>query len=239
MNAALDPTAMETETTPNRMSGYFAAAQARPQLPKTDQERHAVLTDCVMAAIIAMRELLYCGDPQIVMMAADKILDVERTRIRHDRNVSGCKPPLQKIDFDELNQGMMPQSQRAHAAPASDSAAMQSLGADGIEGMFKNLEKLFGINDDDDEMEEEVAPPPAKPAPAYAKSEDEALAWHAAEMRSCMSKAAKMEPGSSLREISETEAMTIVRDHLKKWQFAATAIPKGGFWRAIAERTEK
>jgi hypothetical protein len=122
MNATIDPTAteVEREAPANRMKGYFAANKPKRQLPKTPQERHELLSDCVMEAILAARDLLNDEDKSVVLKAAETILKVERTRIRHDRNVSGCIPPLQKIDpslFEEQEDAERPKS-HSHAEHA-------------------------------------------------------------------------------------------------------------------------
>jgi hypothetical protein len=241
MNATLDPPVdeMETETPANRIKGYYASK--RPELPKTDLERHAVLTDCVMASILALKELLYCGDPQVVMGAADRILAVEKTRLRHDRNVSGCKPPLQKIDPSQFDDDLPSVQKQDAKRPTKRSHTMVS----GDEEMLlsqleKNLEMMFGTdNDEEDDVKEAPAPVPTKPAAVYAKTEEEALDWHVVELREGLRKAEKEQPGDVKDVQNDAEARMIVEFHLNGWKMKAIEIPKGGFWRTVAAKMKK
>jgi hypothetical protein len=239
MNATLDPpvTEFDTKTTvPNRIKGYYASK--RPELPKTDLERHAVLTDCVMASILALKELLYCGDPQVVMGAADRILAVEKTRLRHDRNVSGCRPPLQRIDpseFDETLPSVQKQdaehpTKRGHSIASGDEEML-------LAQLEKNLGMMFGSGSDEEDVEE--APVPTKPAPVYAKTEEEALDWHANELREGLRRAEKYDPGNVKDIQNDAEARMVVGFHLNGWKMKAIDIPKGGFWRTVAGKMKK
>jgi hypothetical protein len=241
MNATLDPPVdeMKTEMPANRIKGYYASK--RPELPKTDLERHAVLTDCVMASILALKELLYCGDPQVVMGAADRILAVEKTRLRHDRNVSGCRPPLQRIDpseFDENLPSVQKQdaehpTKRGHSIASGDEEML-------LAQLEKNLGMMFGSGNDNEEVEEAPAPVPTKPAPVYAKTEEEALDWHVDELREGLQRVEKQEPGGSVKDVrNDAEARMLVGFHLNGWQMKAIEIPKGGFWRTVAAKMKK
>lgn len=235
MNATLDPPDTETDTVPrtthNRMAGYFATA--KPKLPKTDVERHAVLTDCVMAALLAMQEQLYCGVPELVTEAAKVIVDVEKTRIRHDRNVTGCKPPLQQLDMSALDD-RVPVKCRPVGFPAMRSPAAPVMNEDGLSDMIANLEAMLGSQDDDEE--DDVAPPvkPMKPAPAFAKSEEQALEWHVEEMRKGLEQVEQREPGTLKVPQNEGELRKLLGAHLNAWKMKAIEIPQGGFWRTVA-----
>jgi hypothetical protein len=250
MNATLDPTAteVECESPANRMSGYFATAKPKRQLPKTPQERHELLSDCVMEAILAARDLLNDEDKSVVLKAAETILKVERTRIRHDRNVSGCIPPLQKIDpsqFEEQEDAERPKShsyaerrneggQRGHSIASGDEEML-------LAQLEKNLGMMFGNGDDDEDVEEEApAPVPSKPAPVYAKTEEEALDWHTDELREGLRRVEKFEPGGSVKDVqNDAEARMLVGFHLNEWKMKAIEIPKGGFWRTVAGKMKK
>jgi hypothetical protein len=217
MTATLEP-----EAVAHRLSGYFATPK-KPEYPQSEQERYEIFSDCVMAAILAARKLLTSEDPAVVLKAAETILKIERTRIRHNRNVSGCRPPLREI---------------AEIPSAAKHSTTDEKAREEIESMFANLEKLFAQHEAEESEEEQVeAAPPVKPAPVFAKTEDEALAWHAEELRAGMKRAAMHNPNEGLREVSEVEADQILRLQFREWKIAAIGIPKGGYWRAVAERT--
>jgi hypothetical protein len=52
-------------------------------------DREGVLSDAVFAAIRALQRLLISDDPHLTLKAAEMILDLEKTRLRHGRPVSG------------------------------------------------------------------------------------------------------------------------------------------------------
>jgi hypothetical protein len=216
MNATL-----ESEAVAHRLSGYFATPQ-KSELPKSEQERYEIFSDCVMAAILAARKLLTSENPAVVLKAAETILKIERTRIRHNRNVSGCRPPLREI---------------AEIPSAAKHSTTDAKANEEIESMFANLEKLFAQHEAEECEEEVEAAPPVKPAPVFAKTEDEALAWHAEELRAGMKRAAKTNPNEGLREVSKVEADLVLKSQFRDWKIAAVSIPKGGYWRAVADRT--
>jgi hypothetical protein len=235
MNATLDPTAteMEREAPANRMKGYFAADKPKRQLPKTPQERHELLSDCVMEAILAARDLLTNEDATVVLKAAETILKVERTRIRHDRNVSGCKPPLQKIDPSLFDDGPPCVKQnRGHTIASGDEEML-------LAQLEKNLGMMFGSGNDNEEVEVAPVPVPTKPAPVYAKTEEEALDWHVVELREGLRRAEKYDSGNVKDIQNDAEARMVVEFHLKRWKMKAIEIPKGGFWQTVAAKMKK
>jgi hypothetical protein len=72
-----------TATQPhNRVSPYLNDPPARQE----------VLGDAVIAAVVALQGLLRHDDPAVVLKSAAMILDLERTRLRHDRPISGTEP---------------------------------------------------------------------------------------------------------------------------------------------------
>ena len=75
--------------TVNRVAGHFE----RPltQLPEHPHDRQALLADCVMQAVVTMRGLLNNGDKGLAFKAAEAILSLEQSRIRHGANVAGCR----------------------------------------------------------------------------------------------------------------------------------------------------
>jgi hypothetical protein len=85
-------TTYETATV-NRVAGYYE--RPLPQLPEHPHDRQDLLADCVLQAVVTMRSLLSSGDRALSFKAAEAILALEQTRIRHGTQVSGCRQKLQ------------------------------------------------------------------------------------------------------------------------------------------------
>jgi len=78
--------------TVNRVAGYFE--RPLPQLPEHPHERQALLADCVLQAVVTMRGLMSSGDKGLAYKAAEAILSLEQSRIRHSTEVSGCRTKM-------------------------------------------------------------------------------------------------------------------------------------------------
>ena len=66
-------------------------AKTPPKLPSDPAARTAALADAVFASIIALQAQLAHPDAAVVREAAGLILDFEKTRLRHDRPVTGTQ----------------------------------------------------------------------------------------------------------------------------------------------------
>ncbi|MEO2091582.1 MAG: hypothetical protein ABGY75_19170, partial [Gemmataceae bacterium] len=86
---------MTATTSPNRIAPYLSEPADVLPPPATPEDREAVLTDAVFAAIAALQGLLTHSDPKVVMKAAEMILNLETTRQRHGRPVIGMERPLE------------------------------------------------------------------------------------------------------------------------------------------------
>lgn len=76
--------------------------------PATPAARQAVMADAFFTAILTLKSLLASDDPALALRAAELILDVEKTRIRHDRDVIGLSmttspepPPAEAVSSHE------------------------------------------------------------------------------------------------------------------------------------------
>jgi len=78
--------------TVNRVAGYFE--RPLPQLPEHPHDRQALLADCVLQAVVTMRGLLNNGDKGLAFKAAEAILSLEQSRMRHSANVAGCRSKM-------------------------------------------------------------------------------------------------------------------------------------------------
>jgi hypothetical protein len=98
-----------TTTLPiNRIGTYLETP--RPVLPTTEIERGQLWSDVVFEAVLALRNQLSSHNETISAGAASTILELERTRMRHDKNVAGSrmKPlglePILGFDEDEIDE---------------------------------------------------------------------------------------------------------------------------------------
>ena len=60
--------------------------------PATPADLSAVWSNAVFAAVAALQRQLTDDDPEVVREAAGAILDLEKTRLRHGREVAGVSP---------------------------------------------------------------------------------------------------------------------------------------------------
>ncbi len=73
----------------NRIAAHFQTPE--PELPKSTRERGKLWSDTVFQAILALKGQLRSGDPHVVAAAANAILEMERTRMRHAKNLAGSE----------------------------------------------------------------------------------------------------------------------------------------------------
>ncbi len=74
----------------NRIAGELAAP-AKIELPECEHERGRLWNDAVLEAVLALKNQLGSRNEEIVAAAANSILELERTRMRHDKTVSGTR----------------------------------------------------------------------------------------------------------------------------------------------------
>lgn len=78
----------------NRISPYLDTAKALPALPIDPAARQAIRGDAVLRTILALQGLLTSEDPAVVLKAAGMILDLEKTSMRHGREITGSVPSI-------------------------------------------------------------------------------------------------------------------------------------------------
>ena len=71
----------------SRVARHFETPE--PVLPKSARERGKLWSDAVFQAVLAMKKLLRSNDTNVVMMAANALLELERTRMRHTKELAG------------------------------------------------------------------------------------------------------------------------------------------------------
>jgi len=69
---------------------------APPAPPADTRGRYEFVSDAVLRAVAAVTRLLDDDDPAVVLKAAKMILDVEKTRMRHGREVHGAPDPYRE-----------------------------------------------------------------------------------------------------------------------------------------------
>ena len=87
---------------------------SKPELPKTERERGKLWGDVVLEAVLALRNQLGSRNEDIVAAAANSILELERTRMRHDKCLSGTRTGTCGID------GVDPDAERTTVAVIED-----------------------------------------------------------------------------------------------------------------------
>ena len=74
----------------NRIAGELPA-ETRMPLPACERERGRLWNDAVLEAVLALQKQLGSRNEEIVAAAANSILELERTRMRHDKTVAGTR----------------------------------------------------------------------------------------------------------------------------------------------------
>lgn len=92
----------------NRIGAHFDSPPvAKPALPKTERERGKLWSDVVFDAVLALHNQLNSRSEAVVAAAANTILELERTRIRHSKDIAGSSQesdapaeldPLEKLE---------------------------------------------------------------------------------------------------------------------------------------------
>jgi hypothetical protein len=84
----------------NRVAGYFQ--KPLPEIPTDDFGRQAFYTEAILQAVAAIRGLLNSNDQAIVLKAAQELFALERTRLRHKLEITGCREkPIPKWKLDQ------------------------------------------------------------------------------------------------------------------------------------------
>ncbi len=164
---------MTATTAANRVATYFDQPRTQPPpplppLPTTPEGRQAVLADVLCAALLTLRAELADADLWVRHKAAVEILDFEKTRLRHGRDVIGTTPPPPDLECVLLAPRADPEhplAERAEHTPDDDDEPEVGPTADEMEAA-----ELAGREPDaDDELADIDVPPivPARDRAAY------------------------------------------------------------------------
>ena len=97
--------------THNRIATHFQSPE--PELPKSARERGKLWSDTVFQAILALKAQLRSPDAHIVMAAANSILEMERTRMRHAKDLAGSQHVSEAQEEFEAEEREVRESDRA------------------------------------------------------------------------------------------------------------------------------
>ena len=85
----------------NRL-GYDTASAELPELPDSARERGRMWSDAVLHAVLTLKKQLTHQDVDIAAAAANSILELERTRMRHGKTVAGSELVSEaQLQFEE------------------------------------------------------------------------------------------------------------------------------------------
>ena len=139
-----------TTAAQNRIAPYLSGPQKTlPPLPATAEGRSALLADAVFAAVAALQRLLTHADPNVVMRAAEMILDFEKTRLRHGRPVAGTVPTSPLAPLPTLDP--LPATSPADAAAEGPPSLEQAVHAGRI--LFDALDSNDTLDDPQPELD--------------------------------------------------------------------------------------
>ena len=197
-----------TRTQPHNRIGFDSLQPARPELPRSERERGRLWSDIVFEAALALRAQLSSCDQAVVAAAATTLIDLERTRMRHDRAVAGSSSQSEaQDDFDR-------ESRNRWASEEDDGAELEDLEA---------------------RAEEIVKPTPvATPYVAATRfDEPEIFQRHAAEARERLEDEEARSPEAFRDRVTTEGVLRYVEDELRLGRLKASDIRPGGFWEFV------
>ncbi len=96
----------------NRIGAHFDSPPiTRPVLPKGEQARGQLWSDVVFEAVLALRNQLTSRNESVAASAANSILELERTRMRHAKHLAGSRyVNEEQAEFERNPSGMADES---------------------------------------------------------------------------------------------------------------------------------
>jgi hypothetical protein len=107
-------------TLPHSRIGFDSPPKVKPELPKTARERGQLWSDAVFEAVMTLQKQLSSNSEAIAAAAANSILDLERTRIRHDKTVAGSCLPEAKVEAVDTSKPVADRQPLADLGPLPD-----------------------------------------------------------------------------------------------------------------------
>ena len=105
----------------NRIGAHFDSPPVPKRvLPKTEHERGKLWSDIVFDAVLALHNQLNSRSEAVVAAAANSIMELERTRLRHSNNLAGSthKSDRQQDLDEDLHQTLEPLPSTRRKPPA-------------------------------------------------------------------------------------------------------------------------
>ncbi len=106
----------------NRL-GFDSPPAELPALPQSARERGRLWSDTVFLAVLALKKQLTHRDADIVAAAANSILELERTRMRHGTRVAGSEEVSDaQLEYEEeqRHESEMFKKRRAEKSAATE-----------------------------------------------------------------------------------------------------------------------
>ena len=88
---------------PHPRLGYDSPPPAKITLPATPHGRGQLWSDAVFEAVMTLKNQLASRNEAVAANAANSILELERTRMRHDKTVAGSSLDSDRFDDRELD----------------------------------------------------------------------------------------------------------------------------------------
>ena len=112
----------------NRIAAHFETPE--PELPKSARARAKIWSDTVFQAVLALKKQLRNSDANVAMAAAETILELERTRMRHAKMLAGSEEVSEAQEEFEAEQNRAGEryiaQRRADEAAAEEKAAAEA-----------------------------------------------------------------------------------------------------------------
>ena len=109
-----------------------------PALPTSARERGKIWSDTLFHSVFALRQLLTSDDPAVVLRAVELTFELERTRLRHSKELAGSESvsdaQLQyEADQEEEDEACRARCAESNAAKAAEVAQAPAPLAESIE----------------------------------------------------------------------------------------------------------
>ncbi len=106
----------------NRIAAHFETPE--PELPKSPRERAKLWSDTVFQAVLTLKKQLRSADAKAAVAAATAILELERARMRHAKDLAGSEEVSEaQEDYEEEHREADADLRASRATKAANPAA--------------------------------------------------------------------------------------------------------------------
>ena len=99
---------------PHNRIGYDSPPPAKIRLPADSRGRELLWSDAVFEAVMTLKNQLGSRNEAVAAAAANSILELERTRMRHDKTVAGSSLAPEEFDAGEPDGMDRPETLTGH-----------------------------------------------------------------------------------------------------------------------------